>query len=104
MPNMVELVKKAALDAVEASKPVQVLYGVVTSSSPLKIQVDQKAIYTEKMLILTRNVTNYSVTATNSQIGTVTLTLNNALKTGERVLLVRVQGGKKFAVLDRVKS
>ena len=62
--NAVELVKKAAVEAVDASKPVHILFGTVISASPLKIQVDQKAIYTEKMLVLARNVTDYEVDMT----------------------------------------
>ena len=46
--NAVELVKKAAVEAVDASKPVHILFGTVISASPLKIQVDQKAIYTNE--------------------------------------------------------
>ena len=61
-----ELVKKAAVEAVDASKPVHILFGTVISASPLKIQVDQKAIYTEKMLVLARNVTDYEVDMTVS--------------------------------------
>lgn len=53
MPNPVEVVKRAAVEAVEAGKPVNILFGTVLSASPLKIQVDQKSIYTSKMLILT---------------------------------------------------
>ena len=64
--NAVELVKKAAVEAVDASKPVHILFGTVISASPLKIQVDQKAIYTEKMLVLARNVTDYEVDMTVS--------------------------------------
>ena len=61
LPNPVEVVKKAAVEAVEAGKPVVLLFGKVISDSPLKIQVDQKTILTEKMLILTRNVTDFDV-------------------------------------------
>ena len=61
MPNPVEVVKQAAIEAVDASKPVHLLFGQVISVSPLKIQIDQKAIYTEKMLVLTRNVTDFEV-------------------------------------------
>ena len=64
--NAVELVKKAAVEAVDASKPVHILFGTVISASPLKIQVDQKAIYTEKLLVLTRNVTDFEVDMTVS--------------------------------------
>ena len=59
--NPVELVKRAALEAVEASKPVNLQFGTVLSTAPLRIQVDQKSIYTEAMLLLTRNVTDYQV-------------------------------------------
>ena len=78
MPNPVEVVKRAAVEAVEAQKPVHLLFGQVISASPLKIQVDQKSIYTEKMLVLTRNVTDFEVDMTVSHI-----TLNRAGGSGD---------------------
>lgn len=110
MPNVVELVKKAALEAVEASKPVHLLYGQVISVTPLKIQVDQKTIYTEKMLVLTRNVTDYETDVTVSCQtvngdpiqGAKKCKVCNSLVTGDQVLLARVQKGKKYVVLDRI--
>jgi len=66
LANPVEVVKRAAVEAVEAQKPVHLLFGQVISVSPLKIQVDQKSIYTEKMLALTRNVTDFEVDMTVS--------------------------------------
>lgn len=115
----VELVKKAALEAVEASKPVQFLFGTVISLSPLKIQAGQKSIYTERMLVLTRNVTEHQIEMTASfqtgepVVGSVenhthpiagreVYTVHNALSVGDRVLLARMQRGKKFIVLDRI--
>ena len=127
--NAVELVKKAAVEAVEAGKPVHLLFGTVISASPLKIQVDQKAIYTEKMLVLTRNVTDFEVdmevshwTENGTQHqhpvttgGTATPTSHrhqykgrkkfkvyNSLVVGDWVVLARIQKGKKFVVLDRI--
>lgn len=121
------------MEAVEAGKPVSFLFGEVISASPLKIQVDQKSIYTEKMLVLTRNVTDYEVDMTVSHQTVVishghpvtdTYTgggtaeeinhnhpikgrkkykVHNALVVGDKVLLGRIQGGKKFVVLDRIK-
>ena len=64
LPNAIDAVKKAAMEALESSKPVNILFGTVLSASPLKIQVDQKSIYTSKMLILTRNVTDFEVDMT----------------------------------------
>lgn len=133
MLNALEAVKKAALDAVEASKPVHLLFGQVISTAPLKIQIDQKTIYTEKMLVLTRNVTDFEVdmsishkseiiTHTHSVTDTYTgggaaqsvdhdhpmkgrkkFKVHNALVVGDQVVLARMQRGKKFVVLDRIK-
>lgn len=67
MPDANELVdtlKRAALDAVEASKPVYVYFGEVQSTSPLKINVEQKMVLGEKQLILARNVTDFSTMVT----------------------------------------
>lgn len=124
LPNAVELVKQAAVEAVEATKPVQYLFGKVISVSPLKIQVSAKSIYTEKMLILTRNVTDFEVDITVSHVtenraggsgdpafashnhdykGKKKFKVHNALIVGDEVVLGRVQGGKRFVVLDRIK-
>ena len=124
LPNAVELVKQAAVEAVEATKPVQFLFGKVISVSPLKIQVSAKSIYTEKMLILTRNVTDFEVDMTVSHItenraggsgdpafashnhdykGKKKFKVHNALIMGDEVVLGRIQGGKRFVVLDRIK-
>ena len=40
--ELVKAVKRAAVEAVRAEAPVAVCYGTVTSTSPLKIMVDQK--------------------------------------------------------------
>ena len=133
MPDMVQLVKKAAVEAVEAAKPVQFLFGQVISASPLKIQVDQKSIYTEKMLVLTRNVTEHEidisisaqsvvishghpVTDTYTGGGTAQeinhnhpikgrkkIKIHNGLVVGDWVVMARIQKGKKYVVLVRIK-
>lgn len=67
MPDAIELIKtikRAALDAVDASKPVQVCFGKVTNTSPLKILVEQKMTLGVAQLILSRNVTEHTVEMT----------------------------------------
>ena len=99
--NAVDLVKRAAVEAVEAEKPVRLLFGTVVGESPLKIQAEQGAVYEGKMLVLTQRVTAYETEAlVNGQ--TVRAAVRAALRTGERVLLARVQKGKRFVVLDRL--
>lgn len=131
MPNLVESIKRAALDAVEASKPCAIAFGKVTSTSPLKINVEQKLTLTDAQLILTRNVTDFKTNITadhytedithshsytddgsSSTTGSNThkhqvkgkkeITVHNSLVVGDMVLLLRMQGGQKFIVWDRI--
>lgn len=130
LPDAVELmktIKRAALDAVKASKPVEVCFGKVTSVSPLKILVEQKLPLGEGQLILTRNVTNFKTYITGGNvknyyytgsdtdggtapvvpshvhaIGKVQITVHNGLVVGDEVILIRQQGGQKYIVVDRI--
>lgn len=61
--ELVGTIKKVAIEAVEATKPVNVCFGEVISTSPLLIDIEQKMKLSEKQLILSRNVTDYAVTA-----------------------------------------
>jgi len=121
--EFIQLIKKASVEAVKASKPTAVEYGKVTSTSPLKIQVDQKKTLTKAQLILTRNVTDYKVKMTVDHLtenrsggsgeaayashnhgykGKKEFIVHNALELGEKVILIQVQGGQKYVVVDRV--
>lgn len=67
MPDAVELtkaIKRAALDAVEASKPVQICFGLVKGTEPLKIFVEQKMILGENQLVVLENITGASTVIT----------------------------------------
>lgn len=125
-PNeLVQLVKKAAVEAVNASSPMSFCFGTVTSASPLKIQVDQKKTLTEAQLILTNNVRDFAVEMTtlpdfheteeesggsgdaafashkHKYQGRKKWKVHLALKSGEKVILLRCDGGQKYIVLDR---
>ena len=81
--QLVKLIKRAAVEAVQARSPMGVEYGLVTSISPLGIPVDQTKIMTAAQLILTNAVMDY------------------ALQKGEKVILLRCDGGQQYIVLDR---
>lgn len=129
--TLMRLIKKAAVEAVDAAKPTAIVFGDVISSSPLKIKVEQKMTLTDEQLILAKNVTDYTVNATvewttesithdhsytddgsnmttgsnthNHQVqGTKSITIHNALQIGDKVLLLRMQGGQKFIVFDKL--
>lgn len=126
MPDAVELVKtikRAAIEAVEATKPVAVLFGKVTSASPLQINVEQKMTLGAAQLVLSRNVTDFTREVTVSWAtenksggsgdasfashnhaiqGRKKITVHNGLVVGDEVILVRQQGGQKYVVWDRI--
>lgn len=101
MANLNELIKEIAINAVEQNKPVNVLYGEVKSVNPLSICVDQKKTYTEEFLVLTRNVTDYDIHIKEESGEKKKYTVYNSLIPGDIVILLRVQGGQEFIVLDR---
>ncbi len=115
--EMIRAVKRAAIDAVNAQKPCNVFYGIVSKADPLEILVEQKMTLTSAQLVLSRNVTKHEIeveftpedwfteleSAHKHGIkGKKKLTLHNELKAGEKVLLLRCAGGQSFVVIDRV--
>lgn len=124
---IVRLIKKAAVEAVREGGPCSVLYGTVRSTSPLVISVDgdEKRNLTKEFLYLTRNVKDHEIEMTvdhqteeksggsgeaafsahkHAYKGRKRFLIHNALKTGERVLLLMVQGGDRFIVWDRMEK
>lgn len=120
--DLVRLVKQAALDAVANGKPSGVYFGTVEGVSPLKIRLEQKMLLGPAQLILARNVTDHKTWITvdpkdhhttmvqpcsipphkHDFEGKKEVTIHNALRTGEKVMLIREQGGQRFIVTDRV--
>lgn len=128
---LVRAVKKAAVEAVRAENPMGVCHGTVTGLSPLEITTDQKLILGEKQLILTNAVRDYTVEMTVDHVtevishghsvtdaytgggtaqpvdhshpykGRKSFRVHLGLKMGEKVILVRCDGGQQFVVLDR---
>lgn len=95
--DLLELIKKTAVKAVEAGKPCDYCFGRVVSESPLKISVEQKITLSSAQLVLTRNVTDFKTKIDGAEV-----TIENKLLYGEQVVLLRQKGGQKFLVLDRV--
>lgn len=81
--ELVDTLKRAAVEAVEAGKPVNVYFGEVVSASPLKINVEQKMILGEKQLILSRNVTDFSTMVTVDWTSESSLSTHNHTVNGD---------------------
>ena len=91
----------------------------------MQISVEQKMTLTEKQLVLTTLVQEFSVNMTvdhttenksggsgdssfashnHDYKGTKSFRVHLGLKAGEKVILIRVQGGQKYIVLDRIRG
>lgn len=79
---LIDQLKTIATSAHAAADPVAVLYATVTKTSPLTVNVDQRFDLSEDFLVRTRR-TKYLVA-------------------GDKVILLRVQGGQEYVVLDKV--
>lgn len=128
MPDASELlvaIKKAAKEAVDASKPMNLIFGTVVGVSPLQVSIESRITLGASQLFLTSAVRERTVTMTvahttdsasggsgdtayashaHGYTGTKEFTVHNGLAVGETVILLRMQGGQKFLVLDRVVS
>jgi hypothetical protein len=133
MNDFLNVIKQAALGAVNASKPTSIFFGIVVNVEPLQINVEQKMTLETPQLILSRNVTDHEVEMTvdhetepetthihaiqdtYSGGGTSSPTqhlheykgrkkylIHNGLLEGDVVILIRMQGGQKFIVVDRL--
>lgn len=121
--DLLNIVKKAAVEAVNASQPSDFCFGKVTSAKPLKILVEQKMTLGAAQLVLTRNVTDFKTKVTvdwttgtksggsgessfashtHDISGKKEMTIHNALQVGDEVILLKKKGGQKYLVLDRV--
>lgn len=100
---LLNLIKKTAIEVINTSQPCALQYGTVVSINPLKISLDEngKLVLTENFLVLTRNAKDYEVLVEVNGEERKFL-IKNALKGNDKVLLLRMQGGNKYVVLDKV--
>lgn len=109
MSNLIQIIKNAALDAGEAAGPCGITFGMVMSASPLQIKIDQKLVLPEEFFILTTAVRDHEQVMRSWSGGaaglgsavTTKVQVLNGLKEGDTIVLLRVQGGQKYIVLDR---
>lgn len=58
--GIIPIIKQAALDAVDSTQPVNIVFGKVTSTSPIKIQISQKLTLGEGNLVIPDSLTKKS--------------------------------------------
>lgn len=82
--NLTQLIKQIAKQERIASDPCDVLIGRVVDASPLKVYISSKCQPDDDFLYVTK-------TADDAK-----------LKKDDKVVLIRLQGGQRFLLLDKV--
>lgn len=122
MTDIVRDIRRIVLNAVNAQKLTNIVYGTVESVSPLKVRVDQKLLLEQEHLKLTRAVMDYEVEMTvdhvtestaggggygaydshnHAYVGRKKFIVHNALVIGDKVTMIRAHGGQQYLVIDK---
>lgn len=125
MDDITKLFQRVANDSLLATKPMDIVFGKVESVEPIEIRVDQKLVLKKEQLFLTRNVIDYELEMSVDHVtedtsggsgqgafdshdhkykGRKIFLVHNALESGDRVIMLRNQGGQMYIVLDKVVS
>lgn len=125
--KIVDIIKESS--KVPNSESTDLLIGEVTSTSPLKVKVDNRYEVGENFLLLSTLVQEFEVDMTvdhntedhthehdlpdggeteehthqHQYVGRKTFLVHLGLKVGEKVMLIRVQKGQKFIIIDRLR-
>ena len=99
--GLIKIVKQAAMDAVENGQPCDWRTGVVTSVSPLKVQITPQFILPQSVLVVPKHLTKEEISITFGD-ETKKITIHKALSKGDKVVLLRQKGGQSYLILDRI--
>lgn len=131
VPKLSELMKQVAAGVINSMQLPEIHLGTVVKTDPLEIMLTQQNRLPAKFLILTNAVKDHEVDISiswttvdnthkhgngNNGADTTEVTHNHAVKgrkkimihngltVGEKVLLLRVQGGQNYVVVDRISK
>ena len=96
-------IKQIVKEQRESEKLTDMLIGYGSSESPLEIKLSEKIPLSGKLLVVPEYFTKktYSVSGADH---THTLEIDNSLKTGDVVTLLRVKNGRRFVVIGVKKN
>ncbi len=103
MSELAGVLQQLTQEVVKGMKMADMATGTVVSAAPLSVQIEATLPpIPSKALVLTESVIERVVQVNGGGGGTVVV--HEGLKTGEKVLMLRVQNGQKYIVLSRIKG
>ena len=103
--NLTGALQKLIQETVKGMKPADMMTGIVLSVEPLSVQPDiSMPPIPEAALTLTETVKERTVTASvqGGDGGSVTIPVREALKAGDKVLMLRVHSGQNYIILSKL--
>lgn len=101
--GLLDVMKLASKQARDADQPTDLRIGTVTSVNPLKIQVSSQFTLPAALIIVPQHLTNYKVKVRmENSTEDKEMTIKNALKKGDKVAMLRKEGGQSYLIIDRI--
>ena len=104
--GLIEIIKRAAIDVMENSQMSDIRLGEVTNTAPLTVKLTQQLTIPSSILVVPEHLTDRHIKITvHNEDGTnedKEITISNALVIGDKVALLRKQGGQLYFILDRI--
>lgn len=126
--GLIDIMKRTSMDAMHNAQMCDLRYGTVVSTNPLKIQVTNLLTLPKSLLVVPEHLTDYEIDVTISWnteddthshavagagaassethrhgvSGKKKMLVHGALKVGDKVALLRKQGGQSYFILDRL--
>lgn len=97
MADLLNTIKKAAVGAVGAGNPMAFMFGQVSSIDPLEVIVDQRFTLPAAFLVIPESFSEYEALIDEQKV-----IIKRELKLGDKLLLLRVQGGQQYVIFDRL--
>lgn len=98
-----QLIKKIAREEHAASRPCNTFVGKIVNASPVKISIGQQIVLSREFITLPDFYRDYDVEIKTPD-GIVSGKIRNALKNGDKVVLIRQEGGQRYTVIGRVDN
>lgn len=116
---MIDIIKEAAKQAMNAGNPLEVMEGQVVSPPPelkIKVKNNNKMILPKQILVVPESLTDHIKVAdincpsistsqgsfSNFSASNAKITFKNALKVGDKVILISFAGGQRYFVIDKI--
>ena len=85
-----------------------VVYGTVISPKPLKVQLSNNMVLTDDFIVLGKHIGKFKIKgkATKHEHdevkGEIELEIDNSLESGDKVTMIREDGGQQFYLFERI--